>query len=274
MPNAPHHPELAPKKPGSGSRSNSATRSQSVCREAQPFLKWAGGKSQLLEQFEKFFPSSIKTYCEPFLGGGAVFFHLKAKFPKMQAVLRDNNAELINCYQVVRDDVQELMRQLDQHLEQFRARGEPYYYQVRKSYEGGTPVERAARMIFLNKTCYNGLYRVNGKGQFNVPIGSYRPERVSLYAPANLPAASRALQGADLKVQDSQNSRKRRFCLRRSPLLSLVSHRELYRLYPRGFRARRTKSAGPLGCGSGSTRRASNAIQFRYPHDSRALYRG
>lgn len=208
MPNTPHHPELAPKKPGSGSRSNSATRAQSVCREAQPFLKWAGGKSQLLEQFEKFFPGSIKSYCEPFLGGGAVFFHLKARFPKVQAVLRDNNAELINCYQVVRDDVQELMRQLDEHLAKFRERGEPYYYKVRKSYEGGTPVERAARMIFLNKTCYNGLYRVNGKGQFNVPIGSYRPERVSLYDPANLPAASRALQGADLKAQDFRKTLK------------------------------------------------------------------
>ena len=209
MPNAPHHPELAPKKPGSRSRSGSATRAQSVVyREAQPFLKWAGGKSQLLEQFEPFFPGSIKSYCEPFLGGGAVFFHLKARFPKMRAVLCDNNAELINCYEVVRDEVRELMRLLDQHLEQFRASGEPYYYQVRKSYEGGTPVERAARMIFLNKTCYNGLYRVNGKGQFNVPIGSYRPERVSLYDPANLPAASRALQGADLKVQDFRKTLK------------------------------------------------------------------
>src|SRR5579883_1400148 len=71
--------------------------------EAQPFLKWAGGKSQLLEQFEPFFPESIRGYCEPFLGGGAVFFHLKARFPKMRAQLRDNNAELVNCYQVVRD---------------------------------------------------------------------------------------------------------------------------------------------------------------------------
>src|SRR6476646_8531454 len=72
--------------------------------EAQPFLKWAGGKSQLLQQFEPFFPSSIRSYCEPFLGGGAVFFHLKARFPKMRAALRDNNKELINCYEVVRDN--------------------------------------------------------------------------------------------------------------------------------------------------------------------------
>jgi DNA adenine methylase len=170
--------------------------------EAQPFLKWAGGKSQLLEQFEPFFPASIRSYSEPFLGGGAVFFHLMARFAKMRAALRDNNAELINCYQVVRDDLKELMRRLDEHLQDFRAQGEPYYYQVRKQHKPGGTVERAARMIFLNKTCYNGLWRVNGKGQFNVPIGSYRPEKVSLYDRANLLAASRALQEVDLAVQD------------------------------------------------------------------------
>jgi DNA adenine methylase len=170
--------------------------------EAQPFLKWAGGKSQLLEQFESFFPSSIRSYSEPFLGGGAVFFHLKARFPKMRAVLRDNNAELINCYQVVRDEVDQLMRQLDQHLQEFRAQGEPYYYKVRGQQQLNGTAERAARMIFLNKTCYNGLWRVNGRGQFNVPIGSYRPEKVSLYDRSNLLASSRALREVDLAVQD------------------------------------------------------------------------
>jgi DNA adenine methylase len=170
--------------------------------EAQPFLKWAGGKSQLLEQFEPLFPISIRSYSEPFLGGGAVFFHLKARFPKMRAALRDNNAELINCYQVVRDDVKELMSKLDEHLLQFRSQGEAYYYQVRHLHKLSGAIERAARMIFLNKTCYNGLWRVNGRGQFNVPIGSYRPEKVSLYDCANLMAASLALQEVDLAVQD------------------------------------------------------------------------
>ncbi|HLH54490.1 MAG TPA: DNA adenine methylase [Verrucomicrobiae bacterium] len=169
--------------------------------EAQPFLKWAGGKSQLLEQFEPFFPESIRGYCEPFLGGGAVFFHLKARFPKMRAQLRDNNAELVNCYQVVRDQVQDLMRRLDAHLAEFRESGESYYYQVR-SLNKTDAVDRAARMIFLNKTCYNGLWRVNGSGQFNVPIGSYRPDRVSLYDRGNLLAASAALEDVDIAVQD------------------------------------------------------------------------
>lgn len=170
--------------------------------EAQPFLKWAGGKAQLLEQFESFFPKSIRSYCEPFLGGGAVFFHLKARFPKMRAALHDNNEELINCYKVVRNSVNELMSRLDEHLDRFRSKAGPYYYDVRSQLKPADAVGRAARMIFLNKTCYNGLWRVNGRGQFNVPIGSYRPERVSLYDRGNLLAASVALQETDLRVQD------------------------------------------------------------------------
>ena len=168
----------------------------------QPFLKWAGGKAQLLRQFEPFLPRSIKSYREPFLGGGAVFFHLKHRFPAMRAVLRDNNSELINCYQVVRDQIDPLIARLDDHLSRFRADGERYYYLVRSRHELTEPVERAARMIFLNKTCYNGLWRVNSRGRFNVPIGSYRPEKVSLYDPAALRAAHRALAGADLAVRD------------------------------------------------------------------------
>ena len=203
MPNAPRRIEAASKKASlETAHASRITGSQKANPEAQPFLKWAGGKSQLLEQFEPFFPRSIESYCEPFLGGGAVFFHLKARFPKMRAALRDNNSELINCYEVVRDQVRELMRQLDAHLQQFRAEGESYYYQVRKQHRLSGALERAARMIFLNKTCYNGLYRVNGSGQFNVPIGSYRPERVSLYDANNLQAASHALQEVDLRVQD------------------------------------------------------------------------
>jgi len=183
-------------------RTAPARAGRSPRTEPQPFLKWAGGKSQLLQQFEPFFPQTIQSYCEPFLGGGAVFFHLKARFPKMRAALRDNNRELINCYEVVRDRVEELMERLDEHLQQFRTGGEDYYYRVREQHKLSGPVERAARMIFLNKTCYNGLWRVNGRGQFNVPIGSYRPERVSLYDRANLLAARVALQEADLRVED------------------------------------------------------------------------
>jgi DNA adenine methylase len=172
------------------------------CPEAQPFLKWAGGKAQLLAQFEPFFPKSIEAYSEPFVGGGAVFFHLKAKFPGMRARLCDNNAELINCYEVVRDHVAALMDRLDEHLSRFRTDGERYYYLVRSQHHLKDAVERAARMIFLNKTCFNGLWRVNARGEFNVPIGSYQPDKVSLYDRKNLLAASRELKGVELKVQD------------------------------------------------------------------------
>ena len=203
MPNPQPLSEPARKIPGGArSRASAAAARNAVRNEAQPFLKWAGGKSQLLEQFEPYFPASIQSYCEPFLGGGAVFFHLKARFPKLLAALHDNNEELVNCYAAVRDEVQELMRRLDEHLEEFRSHGERYYYQVRDQHKLNGTVERASRMIFLNKTCYNGLWRVNGRGEFNVPIGSYRPEKVSLYDRANLLAASRALQDVDLTVQD------------------------------------------------------------------------
>jgi len=204
MPNTPPSTDSPRKIPSRGhARTRAAiTRGATVKVEAQPFLKWAGGKSQLLEQFEPFFPTSIQSYCEPFVGGGAVFFHLKARFPKLRAALRDNNEELVNCYQAVRDQVEELMRRLDEHLQQYRSGGEDYYYQVREQRKLSGPVERASRMIFLNKTCYNGLWRVNGRGEFNVPIGSYLPEKVSLYDRANLLAASRALKDVDLAVQD------------------------------------------------------------------------
>jgi len=188
------------------SRNSAGKGSRHGLVEAQPFLKWAGGKSQLLSQFHPYFPESIASYCEPFIGGGAVFFHLKARFPEMEVALYDNNAELINCYQVVRDHVEELMRLLDQHLKEFRAGGERYFYLVRSQHDLTQAIERAARMIFLNKTCYNGIWRVNGRGKFNVPIGSYKPEKVSLYDRSNLMAASRELQGARIAVQDFRHT--------------------------------------------------------------------
>src|SRR6266566_3572243 len=99
MPNTSPSTELARKGASRRGATRPVTLSSGANAEARPFLKWAGGKSQLLQQFEPFFPSSIRSYCEPFLGGGAVFFHLKARFPKMRVALHDNNQELINCYQ-------------------------------------------------------------------------------------------------------------------------------------------------------------------------------
>jgi DNA adenine methylase len=132
----------------------------------RPFLKWAGGKSQLLAQYENVFPKRYSTYYEPFLGGGAVFFHLRPH----QAVLLDINAELVNVYQCVRDRVEAVIALLQEHRDRHSS---DYYYHVR-SQMPDCPVARAARLIYLNKTCFNGLYRENAKGQFNVPIGRYK----------------------------------------------------------------------------------------------------
>src|ERR1017187_2883306 len=174
--------------------------------EPQPFLKWVGGKSQLLAQFDEFLPNQVDRYFEPFIGGGAVFFHLKHRFPQMGAFLRDNNDELINTYIAVRDHPKPLDRKLDEHLAEFRADRERYYYLVRSRHHlpRADVVERAARMIFLNKTCFNGLWRVNATGEFNVPIGSQT--NPSLYDRGNILAASWTLEGVHLVTQDFRDT--------------------------------------------------------------------
>lgn len=175
-----------------------------VGNEAQPFLKWVGGKAQLLPQLDRIFPSEVVRYFEPFVGGGAVFFHLKHRFPRMVAHLRDSNPELINTYRAVQKFPAELMRRLDQHANRYAAEGADYFYLVRSEHhlmgDEAKIVERAARMIFLNKTCFNGLWRVNASGKFNVPVGSNKNPR--LYNEENVLAASHALGGVDLAVQD------------------------------------------------------------------------
>jgi len=134
----------------------------------RPFLKWAGGKGRLLNQYQPFLPRHFSRYHEPFLGGGAVFFHLQHQ--AQQSVLSDLNGELINVYRCVQTQVEPLIS----HLEDHRSQHSPtYYYQVRQQ-QPEEAVARAARLIYLNKTCYNGLYRENSRGQFNVPVGRYK----------------------------------------------------------------------------------------------------
>jgi len=172
-------------------------------RPAAPFLKWAGGKSKLVGQLEPLLPPEFGRYIEPFVGGGAVFFHLHNTGRLAGgAVLADLNAELMNCYRVVQDHtgLAELIERLRRHAR--HALDKDYYYRVRAwdrkpGYANRGPAERAARTIFLNKTCYNGLYRQNSKAQFNVPYGKWsRPPRV--LNEANLHACDRALQAAEL----------------------------------------------------------------------------
>jgi DNA adenine methylase len=132
----------------------------------KPFLKWAGGKTRVLKHYT--FPSEYSTYYEPFLGGGAVFFHLKPE----RSVLSDINLDLIEAYQVVRDNVEELIIYL---LGMQASHCKEFYYKIRAlAPEDLDLTYRVARFIYLNKTCFNGLYRVNAKGQFNVPMGDYK----------------------------------------------------------------------------------------------------
>lgn len=137
---------------------------------AQPFLKWAGGKRQLIPILEEYLPSNYERYFEPFVGAGAMLFHLKPK----EVYINDMNEELINAYQVIKDNVEELIKLLGNYPNE-----KDFFYQLRdldrtNEYKKLTHVEKAARIIFLNKTCFNGLYRVNSKGQFNVSFGKYK----------------------------------------------------------------------------------------------------
>ena len=140
----------------------------------RPYLKWAGGKRQLLDGIDRFVPP-FTEYCEPFVGAGAVLFHLHPE----KAIINDSNTQLCITYEAIRDDVDDVIDMLKQHVEGNRLRGAEYFYEVRGldrdpvTFNRLSKAEKAARTIFLNKTCYNGLYRVNSKGCFNTPYGRY-----------------------------------------------------------------------------------------------------
>jgi DNA adenine methylase len=161
--------------------------------EAAPFVKWVGGKGRLVEELARRAPPTYRRYFEPFVGGGALFFRLAPA----SAVLSDVNADLIGCYQAVRTDVEAVIAELGRHRD---AHSEDYYYAVRDGWNagGGGDAARAATFIYLNKTCYNGLWRVNRSGQFNVPAGRYL--HPSILDGERLRAAARALACATLQV--------------------------------------------------------------------------
>lgn len=160
-------------------------------------LKWAGGKARLLEQYAPHFPRRYRNYFEPFAGSAAVFFHLRPDPRKRRVRLSDTNQELIHFYRVLTSDPDGLIERLREHQERHNR---DHYYAVRASHpEELDPVERAARLLYLNRTCYNGLYRVNSRGQFNVPMGRYR--RPSILQEGRLRAASRSLQGVELATE-------------------------------------------------------------------------
>ena len=171
---------------------------------AKPFLKWAGGKARLAQRIAERAPERIARYHEPFLGGGAVFFALHEAGLVRNASLADSNADLIATYRAVRDDVEGVIEALGELSREYLAlessqRG-LYYYKVRNQRRLRRLDRKAARLLFLNKTCYNGLYRVNSKGHFNVPHGRY--VRPTVLDPERLRAAAAALMGVDIRAED------------------------------------------------------------------------
>ena len=179
---------------------------------AKPFVKWVGGKSQLLKQFEGLFPQDFNKYIEPMVGGGAVFFHLfNTKNIGDKTVLLDVNPELMGCYQVIKEDVENLILELAKLAKRYNQSPKDFFYQVRerdrqKGFEQRPAVELAARTIFLNKTCYNGLYRVNNGGTFNTPFGKYKNPKIC--DEENLRAVAHALQNVQLLTSDFETVAK------------------------------------------------------------------
>lgn len=186
----------------------------------KPFLKWAGGKGQLLEAFQNFYPKElsggkIENYCEPFVGGGAVFFDIVQKYPVKSALLCDNNEDLILTYLVIQKEVQTLIDQLDRLQDRYLKLNEEkrtaYYYKVREQFNKQKKsvnfnrfsmkwAERAAQIIFLNRTCFNGLFRFNSRGEFNVPQGRYKNPKI--LDAENLLKISKLLSIAEIQKAD------------------------------------------------------------------------
>ncbi len=192
-------------------------------RQAKPFLKWAGGKGQLLGHFSDLYPKElksgkIKNYYEPFLGGGAVFFDIIQKFKIEKAWLYDINPELILTYKVIQKDVDTLLDFLSTYEHNYipldKTDRKAFYYDIRETFNSDrfdinykkyseSWCSRAAQIIFLNKTCYNGLFRFNNSGGFNTPAGDYKNPRIC--DTQNLKAVSKVLQGVVIKCADYEN---------------------------------------------------------------------
>lgn len=193
---------------------------------AKPFLKWAGGKTQLLEQFEKYFPIELKdgrinSYYEPFLGSGAVFFYVIQKYSIKKAILSDINEELIVTYNVLKKDVGELIDKLkklkQKYLRLNEIEREDFYYNLRgvfnkkrESFDFNNYskewIMRASQVIFLNKTCFNGLFRLNKSGEFNVPFGRYKNPQI--FDEKNLYRVSELLKVAEIYRIDFEEIKK------------------------------------------------------------------
>ena len=186
---------------------------------AQPFLKWAGGKRQLMKEIETRLPKNLEsynTYVEPFIGGGAVLFHLLEKYDFENVHISDLNPELILCYEMLKLDAKSVIKNLDKLIEAYPEEIEDrkeVYYKIRtdwnedvgniNSLSKSKKIKRVSQMLFLNRTCFNGLFRVNRKGEFNVPIGNYK--KPSFPKAENLLAVQKALENVNIHLSSFEN---------------------------------------------------------------------
>jgi len=170
----------------------------------KPFLKWVGGKRQLLEKLKEYAPDDFNVYHEPMVGGGALFFELQPE----KAVLNDYNKDLIRTYKVIRDDIDELIDYLKEyesnHNEDFYYQTRDEYNELKKNNGHKHKVELAAKLMYMNKTCFNGLYRVNQKGEFNVPHGKYKSPNIC--NEELIRNANEVLQGIELLSGDFEKA--------------------------------------------------------------------
>lgn len=164
----------------------------------KPFVKWAGGKRQLIPILSQYIPKKFDAYFEPFLGGGAILFHLLSENPRLKCFASDLNSDLILSYVTIRDRAEELMSALETHSTNYFTNPKEYYYKIRES-NPKNQIDKVSKLIFLNKTCFNGLYRVNSKGKFNVPLGKYT--NPNIVNKENLLAVSHALHSKDISIK-------------------------------------------------------------------------
>jgi DNA adenine methylase len=163
----------------------------------KPFVKWAGGKRQLIPILNQNLPESFGTYYEPFLGGGALLFHILTDKNGQKCSISDLNSDLVLAYTTIRDRIDALIISLKNHEKNYQKNSESYYYSMRES-NPRSAIEKTSRLIFLNRTCFNGLYRVNSKGKFNVPLGKY--SNPNIVNEENLRAVSHMLQSSRISI--------------------------------------------------------------------------
>ena len=164
----------------------------------KPFVKWAGGKRQLISTLNQNLPDSFGTYFEPFLGGGALLFHMLTERNGQKCSISDLNSDLVLAYTTIRDRVDSLISSLKSHERNYQKDSKSYYYSVRAN-NPKSEIEKTSRLLFLNRTCFNGLYRVNSKGKFNVPLGKYT--NPNIINEENLRSVSSILQVSRVSIK-------------------------------------------------------------------------